>query len=221
MDKIKNALTRKFGPLPAWAWFGLLAVGVYYYRYKMSGGAASGTGTGSVAPTGLQALAPDQSYYDPGSGDMFTTPPTGGGGGDGSSGGSSGGGGGAGGGGGGKKKHHHRKRRPRSRSKKHDGDEKKRSRHTKPTKNLRRQGRNRRTLAAGSGAMPGKSLGMKERPEPEKRLHNRDHLKHGATRDVKRQRPIASHQPSRQEETQPHPARHASPHHNRARHRRH
>lgn len=82
MSNLKNALTRKLGPLPAWAWLGLLAVGVWYYRSRMNASGAvgsttdSGTGTGSVGTTGLQALAPDQSYYDPSDSGMFTTPQT-------------------------------------------------------------------------------------------------------------------------------------------------
>lgn len=99
---IKRALTRKMGPLPAWAWLGIFAIAVYYYRNKMSGTAStqSGTGTGSVSPFGLQALQPGTSYYDSQvPGQFFTTP------GGGSGGGTSGGG--ASGHHGGNQRHHH------------------------------------------------------------------------------------------------------------------
>ena len=81
MDKIKSALTRKFGPLPAWAWLGILGVGYYYYRNRTS--AASGTGTGAVAPAPPtpqpgQLLDPGQSYYDPNTGGLVTAPTPGG-----------------------------------------------------------------------------------------------------------------------------------------------
>ena len=82
MDRIKNALTRKFGPLPAWAWLGLIALAIYYYRKHQS---SSSTGTGSVAtvpptPQPGQVLEPGESYYDPNTGELSTAP--GGGGGD-------------------------------------------------------------------------------------------------------------------------------------------
>lgn len=95
MNNVKNALTRKFGPLPAWGWLGILAVGVIYYRRKF-GAVSSGTGTGSVVPagpepgTGEQVLQPGESIYDPTAGGL-TTAPGGGGSGD-TSGGSSNGG---------------------------------------------------------------------------------------------------------------------------------
>lgn len=47
----KGALTRKFGPLPAWAWLGILAVVVYLWR-RRAAAQASGGGSGSV-DTGL------------------------------------------------------------------------------------------------------------------------------------------------------------------------
>lgn len=75
---IKNALTRKLGPLPVWAWALVAGVLLYYYRNRSGAvGTQSGTGTGSIAPgPGLQPLLPDQSYYDPATpGQFFTTPP--------------------------------------------------------------------------------------------------------------------------------------------------
>ena len=78
---IKRSLTRKLGPLPAWAWLLLFGVGVWYYRRKMSPAASaySGTGTGSVAPASgpPQAqvpLEPGQSVYDPNTGALLTAP---------------------------------------------------------------------------------------------------------------------------------------------------
>lgn len=78
MNNVKNALTRKLGPLPVWAWALVAGVLLYYYRNRSGAvGTQSGTGTGSVAPgPGLQPLLPDQSYYDPATpGQFFTTPP--------------------------------------------------------------------------------------------------------------------------------------------------
>lgn len=75
---IGGALTRKFGPLPAWAWAALLFVGVWYYRNKL-GAAASGTGTGSVGPSPVPpqaqtVLQPGESLYDPNTGALTTAP---------------------------------------------------------------------------------------------------------------------------------------------------
>lgn len=75
--RLKSALTRKFGPLPAWAWAALL--GGAYYFYRKYSAAASGTGTGSVAPVAPtpqpgQLLQPGESYYDPNTGALTTAP---------------------------------------------------------------------------------------------------------------------------------------------------
>lgn len=77
MSKVKSALTRKWGPLPAWAWF--LLVGGAYYLYKRYSAASSGTGTGSVGPTPATpqpqtVLQPGESVYDPNSGTLTTAP---------------------------------------------------------------------------------------------------------------------------------------------------
>lgn len=85
MNKIKNALTRKLGPLPAWAWAMLLFGAVYFYQ-KYHSSTASGTGTGSVSPTPATpqpqtVLQPGESVYDPNTG-ALTTAPGGGGSGD-------------------------------------------------------------------------------------------------------------------------------------------
>lgn len=78
---LKESLTRKLGPLPAWAWLLLFGVGVWYYRNKMNAvtGATSGTGTGSVGPTPttpqpVTTLDPGQSVYDPNTGGLTTAP---------------------------------------------------------------------------------------------------------------------------------------------------
>ena len=77
-NRVKNALTRKIGPLPAWGWF--LLVGGAYYFYRKYSSASTGTGTGSVAPvapvpgTGEQVLQPGESIYDPTAGTLATAP---------------------------------------------------------------------------------------------------------------------------------------------------
>lgn len=77
---VKRALTRKFGPLPAWTW-ALIALGsLYYYRkYRGGTGVVSGTGTGSVGPAPATpqpqtTLQPGESVYDPNSGSLTTAP---------------------------------------------------------------------------------------------------------------------------------------------------
>ena len=44
---VVGALTRKLGPLPAWAWLGLLAVGVWYYRKTHASSSTSSTSPAS------------------------------------------------------------------------------------------------------------------------------------------------------------------------------
>lgn len=73
-NKISNALTRKIGPLPAWAWLLGLALVLYYYR-KMKGGSSSSLST--TAPQDTQSpvtLEPGESVYDPNTGELLTTP---------------------------------------------------------------------------------------------------------------------------------------------------
>jgi hypothetical protein len=79
MNKVSSALTRKFGPLPAWAWATIIFAGIYYYRKKLGGGTVSGTGTGSVTPTPTTpqpgtVLQPGESLYDPNTGALTTAP---------------------------------------------------------------------------------------------------------------------------------------------------
>lgn len=56
MPDIKGALTRKFGPLPAWGWLGIGGGGIWYYRrHAASGGsqqAAAMQYPASVGPWG-------------------------------------------------------------------------------------------------------------------------------------------------------------------------
>lgn len=85
MNNVKGALSRKFGPLPAWAWFIIAAGALYFYRkYQANNATTSGTGTGSVAPvtpvpgTGEQVLEPGESIYDPTAGTLQTAPGGGG-----------------------------------------------------------------------------------------------------------------------------------------------
>lgn len=92
-ENIKAALTKKYGPLPAWGYLLIFGLGVWYYRRKFSAasggtGVSSGTGTGSVTPgpgpspgTGEQVLQPGESIYDPTAGTLDTAPGGGGAGG--------------------------------------------------------------------------------------------------------------------------------------------
>lgn len=78
MSNLKSSLTRKLGPLPAWAWALIAFVGIYYYRTRISA-QASGTGTGSVGPTPTTPqpqtlLQPGESVYDPNTGALTTAP---------------------------------------------------------------------------------------------------------------------------------------------------
>ena len=52
---IKDALTRKLGPAPAWVWLGLFAVAVYWYRARH--GSAGGTATTTSGSVDLGTLA--------------------------------------------------------------------------------------------------------------------------------------------------------------------
>jgi hypothetical protein len=51
VNKLKDLLTRKFGPLPAWAWGALIAGGVYFYRKYESGKTSTTTSTASTTAT--------------------------------------------------------------------------------------------------------------------------------------------------------------------------
>lgn len=57
MNNVKNALTRKIGPLPAWGWLVLIGAALFFYRSR-SGGASS-------AQDQAQADAANPAYYGP------------------------------------------------------------------------------------------------------------------------------------------------------------
>lgn len=84
MSNIKNALTKKFGPFPAWVWAVIIGGAYYYYEKHKAASttattattAAASTTTGDTTPT---PLAPGQSLYVPGTG-LVTAPGTYGGG---------------------------------------------------------------------------------------------------------------------------------------------
>ena len=87
--KLKGALTRKFGPLPAWAWLALLGGAVYLYRrYSGAQGLIGSSGTATPATTdtsstdtsgsgaggGPVTLDPGQAVYDPATGQVSANP---------------------------------------------------------------------------------------------------------------------------------------------------
>lgn len=82
MTDIRAALTRKFGPLPAWAWLTIVGVAAYVWRSR-GGGGASGGGTAATDITPTEApepqdpitLGPGESVYNPGTGQLVSTAP--------------------------------------------------------------------------------------------------------------------------------------------------
>ena len=62
-----SVLTRKYGPLPGWAWAGVAAGGAYlWWRHQNATGAAATTGTtGSASDLGDAAAQADQDYGNP------------------------------------------------------------------------------------------------------------------------------------------------------------
>jgi len=80
MNNVKDALTRRFGPLPAWAWALVIGIGVYWYRNKSGMLSASSVTTGgsvtpnSPAPQPVTTLGPGESAYDPNTGQLLTSP---------------------------------------------------------------------------------------------------------------------------------------------------
>jgi hypothetical protein len=80
MSNIKDALTRKLGPLPAWAWALVAGIAVYWYRNKGLSLTSSSTTTGgsvtpnSPTPQPITTLAPGESAYDPNTGQLLTSP---------------------------------------------------------------------------------------------------------------------------------------------------
>lgn len=73
-----NILTRKFGPLPAWAWAGLAVGGYLIYKQRKAASAASASSTPitSTAATAPIAQAPSgYGYQGPGGGGFFNPGP--------------------------------------------------------------------------------------------------------------------------------------------------
>lgn len=69
-----QSLTRKIGPLPAWAWFVLLAVvGYYVYKHYFSSSAASTTGTAAGTATTTANPVPGFDAATTGSGGIGDT----------------------------------------------------------------------------------------------------------------------------------------------------
>lgn len=80
---IRTAFTRKFGPLPAWAWLTILAGVVYLWRKRAAGtgttgGATTDTSTADLTPPDPQdpvVLQPGESVYNPSTGELIGTAP--------------------------------------------------------------------------------------------------------------------------------------------------
>lgn len=75
MNRIRGALTRKLGPLPAWVWLAVFAVGVIIYRARANNGInpvnvsdATPTPTDAVSKGDPVTLQPGESVYDPNTG---------------------------------------------------------------------------------------------------------------------------------------------------------
>jgi hypothetical protein len=86
MSGVSNALKRKFGPLPAWAWAVIGGAALYLYRHNASLGAGSSSSVPAAVdnsasstpePQSPVTLAPGESVYDPNSGQLLTPGDTG------------------------------------------------------------------------------------------------------------------------------------------------
>lgn len=82
LTDIRAALTRKFGPLPAWAWLTIFAGAVYLWRRRSGGGVAAATqDTGTSGDTSAPepqepiTLGPGESAYNPNTGQLVTGSP--------------------------------------------------------------------------------------------------------------------------------------------------
>lgn len=74
---IGGALTRKFGPLPAWVWAIIAGGGLYYYREHTAAATGTALDPSQVAATTPQpdtTLEPGESVYDPNTGQLETAP---------------------------------------------------------------------------------------------------------------------------------------------------
>lgn len=83
MADMKRALTRKLGPLPAWAWAIVAFVAVYWYRNRTGGGTGvlstgatnqPGPITSDLNPQPQTTLQPGEAVYDPNTGALVTSP---------------------------------------------------------------------------------------------------------------------------------------------------
>ncbi len=77
---IKAALTRKIGPLPAWAWLAITAVAIYIYRKREGSSSGSSTTPNTANVVTGEAVYPQYQY--PGGGGGGGNDPGGGGGSD-------------------------------------------------------------------------------------------------------------------------------------------
>lgn len=66
IGEVGSALKRKLGPLPAWAWAGILAGGLIYYRRLKGQQDATGTPTSPVGEITDQTAAPSPTVLQPG-----------------------------------------------------------------------------------------------------------------------------------------------------------
>jgi hypothetical protein len=85
VNRIKQAFSRKLGPLPAWAWLGIAVGGVLAYRYYQArkqgslvatGPFTPGTPADPTPPADVVPLDPGQGAYDPNTGHLVTNPDT-------------------------------------------------------------------------------------------------------------------------------------------------
>lgn len=78
LDDIKTTITKKIGPLPAWAWAIVVAGGIYWYRKKTAGTSTAATtasaDTTSTPTSPPVTLQPGESVYNPSTGDIATAP---------------------------------------------------------------------------------------------------------------------------------------------------
>ncbi len=77
IDNIKNSLTKKLGPLPAWAWLLITGVAIYLYRKHEASSSSASTTAAATTTTDTNppvVLSPGESIYDPATGGLTTAP---------------------------------------------------------------------------------------------------------------------------------------------------
>lgn len=79
MSGIKNALTRKIGPAPAWIWAAIVGVAIFLYRRNSAGAAVGGGGSQQAADTAYYGPYGQNPYDISGSAGFGGGGPTGGG----------------------------------------------------------------------------------------------------------------------------------------------